>query len=39
MWGMLPKNKLSRQLIGKLKVYSRPGAPAAAGYEVARIAQ
>jgi len=27
VWGMLPKNKLSRQLIGKLKVYSGPEHP------------
>ena len=27
VWGMLPKNRLSRQLIGKLKVYSGPEHP------------
>jgi len=27
VWGMLPKNKLSRQLMGKLKVYSGPSHP------------
>jgi len=27
VWGMLPKNKLSHQLIGKLKVYSGPKHP------------
>ena len=27
VWGMLPKNKLSRQLIGKLKVYAGPVHP------------
>ncbi len=30
VWGMLPKNKLSHQLIGKLKVYSGPEHPHAA---------
>jgi large subunit ribosomal protein L13 len=30
VWGMLPKNKLSRQLIGKLKVYSGAEHPHAA---------
>jgi len=30
VWGMLPKNKLSRQLLGKLKVYSGPEHPHAA---------
>jgi len=27
VWGMLPKNKLSHKLIGKLKVYSGPNHP------------
>ena len=27
VWGMMPKNKLSRQLMGKLKVYSGPTHP------------
>ena len=27
VWGMMPKNRLSRQLIGKLKVYSGPEHP------------
>jgi large subunit ribosomal protein L13 len=27
VWGMLPKNRLSHQLIGKLKVYSGPRHP------------
>ncbi|MDR1806613.1 MAG: 50S ribosomal protein L13 [Propionibacteriaceae bacterium] len=27
VWGMLPKNKLSRQLLGKLKVYAGPEHP------------
>ena len=43
VWGMLPKNKLSRQLIGKLKVYSGPEHPHAAQqpqpYEITQIAQ
>ena len=43
VWGMLPKNKLSRQLIGKLKVYARPEHPHAAQkpqpYEITQIAQ
>ena len=30
VWGMLPKNRLSRQQIGKLKVYSGPEHPHAA---------
>ena len=30
VWGMLPKNRLSRQLMGKLKVYSGPSHPHAA---------
>jgi large subunit ribosomal protein L13 len=43
VWGMLPKNKLSRQLIGKLKVYAGPEHPHAAqkpqAYEITQIAQ
>lgn len=43
VWGMLPKNKLSRQLMGKLKVYSGPEHPHAAQkpqpYEITQIAQ
>jgi large subunit ribosomal protein L13 len=43
VWGMLPKNKLSRQLISKLKVYSGPEHPHAAQkpqpYEITQIAQ
>lgn len=43
VWGMLPKNKLSRQLIGKLKVYSGPEHPHAAQkpqrFEITQIAQ
>ncbi len=43
VWGMLPKNKLSRQLIGKLKVYSGPEHPHAAQmpqpFEIIQIAQ
>lgn len=43
VWGMLPKNKLSRQLMSKLKVYSGPEHPHAAQkpqpYEITQIAQ
>lgn len=43
VWGMLPKNKLSRQLIKKLKVYSGPEHPHAAQspqeYQITQIAQ
>ena len=43
VWGMLPKNKLSRQLIKKLKVYSGPEHPHAAqkpqAYQFNQIAQ
>lgn len=43
VWGMLPKNKLSRQLISKLKVYSGPEHPHAAQqpqpYTITQIAQ
>jgi len=43
VWGMLPKNRLSRQLIKKLKVYSGPEHPHAAqkpqAYEIIQIAQ
>ena len=43
VWGMLPKNKLSRQLIKKLKVYSGPEHPHSAQqpqpYEITQIAQ
>ncbi|WP_203569085.1 50S ribosomal protein L13 [Aestuariimicrobium ganziense] len=43
VWGMLPKNKLSRQLIGKLKVYSGPEHPHAAQkpqpYTITQISQ
>lgn len=43
VWGMLPKNKLSRQLIGKLKVYAGPEHPHTAQqpqpYEITQIAQ
>lgn len=43
VWGMLPKNKLSRQLMNKLKVYSGPEHPHAAQqpqpYEITQIAQ
>ena len=43
VWGMLPKNRLSRQIIKKLKVYSGPDHPHAAqtpqAYEIIQIAQ
>ena len=43
VWGMLPKNKLSRQLMGKLKVYAGPEHPHTAQkpqpYEITQIAQ
>lgn len=43
VWGMLPKNKLSRQLISKLKVYSGSEHPHAAqkpqSFEITQIAQ
>ena len=43
VWGMLPKNKLSRQLISKLKVYGGPEHPHAAQkpqpFEIKQIAQ
>jgi len=43
VWGMLPKNRLSRQLIKKLKVYAGPEHPHAAQqphtFEITQIAQ
>jgi large subunit ribosomal protein L13 len=43
VWGMLPKNRLSRKLISKLKVYAGPEHPHAAQkpqtYEITQIAQ
>ena len=43
VWGMLPKNRLSRKLITKLKVYAGPDHPHAAqqpqAYEITQIAQ
>lgn len=43
VWGMLPKNRLSRKLIQKLKVYGGPEHPHAAQnpqpYEIVQIAQ
>ncbi|WP_432559803.1 50S ribosomal protein L13 [Granulicoccus sp. GXG6511] len=43
VWGMLPKNRLSRQLLKKLKVYSGPEHPHAAQqpepYQITQIAQ
>jgi large subunit ribosomal protein L13 len=43
VWGMLPKNRLSRQLLKKLKVYSGPNHPHAAQqprpFEIVQISQ
>jgi large subunit ribosomal protein L13 len=43
VWGMLPKNRLSRQLLKKLKVYSGPNHPHAAQkpqpFEIIQVAQ
>ena len=43
VWGMLPKNKLGRQIIKKLKVYSGPAHPhqaqQAQPYEITKISQ
>jgi len=43
VWGMLPKNKLSRQLLAKLKVYAGPEHPHAAQqpkpYTITQVAQ
>lgn len=43
VWGMLPKNRLSRQVIKKLKVYAGPEHPHAAQqpqpYTITQIAQ
>ena len=43
VWGMLPKNKLGRQIIKKLKVYSGPTHPhqaqKATPYEIAQVSQ
>ncbi len=43
VWGMLPKNRLSRQLLKKLKVYSGPSHPHTAqqprAFEITQIAQ
>lgn len=43
VWGMLPKNKLSRQMMSKLKVYAGPEHPHAAQqpqpFEITQIAQ
>ncbi len=43
VWGMLPKNKLSRQQISKLKVYAGPDHPHTAQkpkqFEIVQIAQ
>ncbi len=43
VWGMLPKNKLSRQMIKKLKVYAGPEHPHSAQqpqpYQITQIAQ
>ncbi|MDR1266470.1 MAG: 50S ribosomal protein L13 [Propionibacteriaceae bacterium] len=43
VWGMLPKNRLSRQLLGKLKVYAGPEHPHQAQqpqpYTIVQVAQ
>lgn len=43
VWGMLPKNRLGRQIIKKLKVYSGPAHPhqaqQATPYEIKQISQ
>ena len=43
VWGMMPKNKLSRQQIGKLKVYPGPDHPHSAQkptpYKITQVAQ
>ncbi len=43
VWGMMPKNKLSRQQMTKLKVYAGPEHPHAAQrpqpYEISQVAQ
>src|SRR3954447_15164984 len=43
VWGMLPKNRLSRQLLKKLKVYAGPHHPHAAQkpqpYAISQVAQ
>ena len=43
VWGMLPKNKLGRQVIKKLKVYTGPAHPHAAQqatpFEISQISQ
>ncbi|GAB3250367.1 50S ribosomal protein L13 [Nocardioides dilutus] len=43
VWGMLPKNKLGRQIIKKLKVYSGPNHPhqaqKAVPFEIVQISQ
>jgi large subunit ribosomal protein L13 len=43
VWGMLPKNKLGRQMLKKLKVYAGPDHPHAAQqatpFEISRVSQ
>ena len=43
VWGMLPKNRLGRQIIKKLKVYSGPNHPHAAqqatAFEITQVSQ
>jgi large subunit ribosomal protein L13 len=43
VWGMLPKNRLSRQLLGKLKVYAGPDHPhqaqQAKPFQITQVAQ
>jgi large subunit ribosomal protein L13 len=43
VWGMLPKNRLSRQMLGKLKVYAGPDHPhqaqQAKPFEIKQVSQ
>ena len=43
VWGMLPKNRLGRQMLKKLKVYSGPNHPHAAQkavpFEISQVSQ
>ena len=43
MWGMLPKNKLGRQMLKKLKVYAGPTHPhqaqQAKPFEITQVSQ
>jgi large subunit ribosomal protein L13 len=43
VWGMLPKNRLSRQMLNKLKVYAGPEHPhhaqKAQPFEITQVSQ